>query len=158
MKTLTKTADDLIRSFELKPHPEGGYYKEYYRSAEKVEWQGKTLTAGTAIYFLLRAGDKSWGHRIPQDEIWHFYEGDPLELVFFSETALKLNRVILSEDNRSCTVPGGFWQAALPLGKYSLIGCTVSPGFEFSLFELLSAFPDKKKIFHQAMPDFSRFD
>lgn len=149
---------ELITKLNLSPHPEGGYYRETYRSSQEVLWNGQTLSAGTAILFLLLKGQKSWCHRIPQDEIWHFYEGDPLELVFFSETDLKFHSVKLSNECRTCTVPGGWWQAARPLGEYSLIGCTVSPGFEFRLFELLSADGEKRDHFRNVMPPFAEFE
>jgi len=150
-------ASEIIHRLGLKKHPEGGYYREIFRSKQKVRWQNKTLSAGTAIHFLLREGDKSWCHRIPQDEVWHFYEGDPLELVCFSETGLNLKRIFLSSLNRTYIVPGNFWQAARPLGKYSLIGCTVSPGFEFNMFEILSHFPEKKLLFKKKVKGISDF-
>mgnify|MGYP000980868881 CR=1 FL=1 len=149
---------ELIDKLSLLPHPEGGFYRETYRSSHEVLWNGEKLSAGTAILFLLLKGQKSWCHRIPQDEIWHFYEGDPLELVYFNEVDLKFHSVILSNEIRTCTVPGGWWQAARPLGNYSLIGCTVSPGFEFRFFELLSADYNKRELFRKTMADFRKFE
>ncbi len=157
-KALNPTqASEIIRCLGLRKHPEGGYYREIFRSKQKVQWQNQMLSAGTAIHFLLREGDKSWCHRIPQDEVWHFYEGDPLELVCFNETTLNLKKIVLSSKNRTYIVPGNFWQAARPLGKYSLIGCTVSPGFEFSMFEILSHFPEKKLLFKKKVKGISKF-
>jgi len=79
-------AQQIIDSLDLRAHPEGGFFREIFRSEQTVEWQGETLCAGTAIYFLLLDGDRSWCHRIPQDEVWQFFEGDPFELVFFMRT------------------------------------------------------------------------
>lgn len=112
-------ADRLIAELRLAPHPEGGRYRETFRDAHS-----------TAIYFLLRAGEVSRLHRIHAVEIWHFYQGDPLELMIGGE------RHVLSADNPQIVVPPNVWQSARPLGAYTLVGCTVSPPFEFETFEL----------------------
>jgi len=148
----------LIARLKLAPHPEGGYYREIYRSPDRVEWRGETLSAATAIYFLLQKGDKNWWHRIPQDELWHFYDGDPLELVGFNEKEMKLHRFRLSPENPAVVMPGGWWQAARTAGDFTLIGCTVSPGFEFRLFELLERDSVKLKRFRTAVDGFREFE
>ncbi len=147
----------VIEQLNLLPHPEGGFYREIYRSEQKVIWQNATFSACTAIYFLLQNGDVSRFHRIPQDEVWHYYEGHPLELIIFNESDLKIHRVVLNENNRICTVPGKWWQAARTTGEYTLVGCTVSPGFEFELFEMLSDYPDKLWLFKNSLAEFSEF-
>ncbi|HVZ26345.1 MAG TPA: cupin domain-containing protein [Sediminibacterium sp.] len=138
-----------IRQYQLLPHPEGGYYRETYRAKLTVEanalppgFDGKRQLS-TAIYFLLEAGNFSAFHRIKSDECWHFYAGDPL-YVHVLDTAgqyclLKLGRV--GEEQFQAIVPAGCWFAAemAPGGKYALVGCTVSPGFDFADFELASA-------------------
>jgi uncharacterized protein len=112
-------ADRLIAELKLAPHPEGGHYRETFRDAHS-----------TAIYFLLRAGEVSRLHRIHAAEIWHFYQGNPLELVIADRT------FVLSADNPQIVVPPNVWQSARPLGAYTLVGCTVSPPFDFEKFEL----------------------
>lgn len=129
------TGDDIIRLLDLKPHPEGGYFRETFRDSAG---DGGRATV-TAIYFLLRKGEISRWHRIDATEIWHWYAGDPLELKLSNGSGLRsfLLGPSLSEGQRpQAVVPKHNWQSARSLGAYSLIGCTVSPGFEFSGFEL----------------------
>lgn len=127
----------LCELLSLVPHPEGGYYREHYRGAQ-VHGQ----SASTSIYFLLGAGDFSAWHRVVHDELWHHYQGAPIELHTLDETVghrvLRLGPISSADDGtRPChVVPGGVWQAARPLGPYALIGNTVAPGFEFSEFEI----------------------
>jgi hypothetical protein len=112
-------AQRLIAQLGLSPHPEGGHYRETFRDAHS-----------TAIYFLLHAGEVSRSHRIDAAEIWHFYQGDRLELTISG------GKFVLSADNPQIVVPANVWQSARPLGGYTLVGCTVAPPFEFSRFEL----------------------
>jgi len=137
--------DDLIAALGLQPHPEGGWYAEVFRSSSTVtpaDGRG-TRRALTTIYFLLTAGQTSRLHRVSSDEVWHFYEGDPLELTIAPGDLASLSRTTLGPAGESSapvfTVPAGFWQGARPLGAYTLVGCTVGPGFEFADFELLAA-------------------
>lgn len=148
---------NLIKELELAPHPEGGYYREIYRSEHEVTWRGERLSAATAIYFLLLKGDKSWWHRIPQDEVWHYYDGDPLELVSFADADTKLGCTLLSTQTPVAIIPGGVWQAARTTGAYTLIGCTVAPGFEFRLFELLDKQPGRVERCREEVEGFSAF-
>jgi predicted cupin superfamily sugar epimerase len=133
----------LIDGLRLQPHPEGGHYREVHRSAAHVTpHDGRaTRTAGTAIYFLLSIGEFSRWHRVTSDETWHHYEGDALELLVAPPTLRELHRIVLgpalSSDGPSHTVPADWWQAARPLGAYTLAGCTVAPGFEFADFTFL---------------------
>lgn len=112
-------ADRLIETLQLAPHPEGGHYRETFRDVHS-----------TAIYFLLRAGEVSRKHRVDAVEIWHFYQGDPLELMVGEAVH------VLSADNPQIVVPAHVWQSARPLGAYTLVGCTVAPPFRFEGFEL----------------------
>ncbi|HVR38214.1 MAG TPA: cupin domain-containing protein [Thermoanaerobaculia bacterium] len=127
-------AQHLIDKLALGPHPEGGWYRQVYKSAELVTRQadGATRSALTTIEFLLVEGTFSRWHRVSSDEVWHFYEGDALEL-----TLRDPDRVVhLDQENRVYVVPARVWQAARPLGAYALVGCSVGPGFEFVDFEM----------------------
>jgi len=129
------TAEDVIRLLELKPHPEGGHFRETFRDSDETGGRAK----GTAIYYLLRTGEVSRWHRIDAAEIWHWYAGDPLELSLHDASGLRSSRLgpRLGEGQvPQAVVPKRAWQSARSLGAYSLVGCTVSPGFEFSGFEL----------------------
>jgi uncharacterized protein len=136
-------ATDLIRELRLQPHPEGGYFREIFRSAHKVQPldERSARCALTTIYFLLVKGQHGRWHRVVSDEAWHFYEGDPLE-IYWIDGRDAVHQELLgpgtSNAHSMCVVPAGCWQAATPLGEYSLLGCTVAPGFEFQDFEMLS--------------------
>ena len=136
--------EEVITRLGLKPHPEGGYYAETFRSLESVMLSdGRQRSASTAIYFLLPEGAFSALHRVAADECWHHYGGDPLELVMISPKG-SLERVIIGPDLNAGqrpqhVVPSGWWQAARPLdGGSALAGCTVAPGFDFVDFEMPS--------------------
>ena len=132
MYCMDRRAQQLVDSLALQPHPEGGWYAEVFRSSERVtrHADGAERSALTTIYFLLVAGTYSRWHRVASDEVWHFYDGDPLELFVGEE------RIVLDGDRRVHVVPARAWQAARPLGAYSLVGCSVAPGFEFDDFEM----------------------
>lgn len=125
-------AQHLIATLALEPHPEGGWYRQVYKSKELVTRRsdGAQRTAITTIYFLLVEGTVSRPHVVQSDEVWHFYEGDPLELTAGDE------RVTLDADHRVHVVPARIWQSARPLGAYALVGCSVGPGFELEDFEM----------------------
>lgn len=130
------SADSVIRLLDLKPHPEGGHYRETFRDAASY---GGGRSAATAIYFLLKAGEVSRWHRIDAAETWHWYAGAPLELDIHDVAGASVH--ILGPDLPSgarpqATVPANAWQQAHSLGPWTLVGCTVAPGFEFSAFEL----------------------
>lgn len=126
---MTTEADRLIRLLDLKPHPEGGHFRETYRDGN----QGRAHS--TAIYFLLKAGEASRWHRVDAAEVWHFYRGAPLELKISKDTYV-LGADIDEAQVPQLVVPPNAWQAARSLGDYTLVGCTVAPGFEFSKFEM----------------------
>lgn len=137
------SSDYWIEKLGLLPHPEGGFYKETYRSKTSVsisEFQGKRVCS-TGIYFLLNSGNFSAFHRIKSDEMWHFYQGGGLEIFYFEQDTLKT--ICLGNEPEKgqvfqALVPAGVWFAARPLPgtSYALVGCTVSPGFDFRDFEM----------------------
>jgi len=132
-------ADDIIRELGLEPHPEGGHFRETFRDSAGP---GRRA-ASTAIYYLLKAGESSHWHRVDASETWHFYAGDPLELAL-SPDEIAIERHVLGPDiakhqRPQLVVPAGVWQSARPLGAFTLVGCTVAPGFEFSGFEMAKA-------------------
>lgn len=155
---------ELIQQFNLQPHPEGGYFKETYRSNGRIpinvlpEGYSGDRNHSTCIYFLLTSDTFSAFHRIHQDEIWHFYDGSPILLHMISDRGEYSNITIGTHFDAGQTpqfvVPGGYWFAAEVLEKdtYSFVGCTVSPGFHFDDFqlpsqkELLEIFPKHKEI------------
>jgi len=127
--------DKLIAALDLKPHPEGGHYRESFRDAARTNGRSNS----TAIYFLLKAGEISRWHRVDAVEIWHWHKGAPLELSISQNGKTQI--VLLGSDIEAGqrpqgVVPKGAWQMARSLGTYTLVGCTVAPGFEFSGFEL----------------------
>lgn len=136
-------AEQLIRELQLQPHPEGGFYREIYRSGVQVQpLDGRDRRAAlTTIYFLLPAGAHSRWHRVSSDEVWHLYEGGPLELLIADPSARAFQSIVLTQPSVQAgpvyTVPAGWWQAAKPRGDYALVGCTVGPGFEFADFSFL---------------------
>ena len=130
------SALDIIRLLDLKPHPEGGHYRESFRDGRQVGGR----TASTAIYFLLASGERSHWHRVDAVEVWHWYAGAPLALEI-SQAPGSIERVMLGCDLNAgerpqAVVPAHAWQAAHSLGDWTLVGCTVAPGFEFAGFEL----------------------
>ena len=129
-------ADDIIRRLGLKPHPEGGHYAETWRAPAPAGQR----SAGTAIYFLLKGGERSHWHRVDSAEAWHWYGGAPLALEI-SPDGKAIEEHILGLDlaagqRPQAVVPVHHWQAARSLGDWSLVGCTVSPAFEFKGFEM----------------------
>jgi predicted cupin superfamily sugar epimerase len=132
------SAEDVIRLLELKPHPEGGHYRETFRDTQTTDG-GRS--ASTAIYFLLRRGERSHWHRVDAAEAWHWHAGSALELKINSGGAtetLRLGADLAIGERPQAVVPAHAWQAAESLGDWTLCGCTVAPGFEFSGFELAS--------------------
>jgi hypothetical protein len=128
-------AAEMIRALELKPHPEGGHYRETFRDARHID--GRPVS--TAILFLLARGERSHWHRIDAVEIWHYYSGAPLKLEVVDgakEEIFRLGADIPAGEVPQVTVPARAWQAAESLGAWTLVGCTVAPGFSFDGFEL----------------------
>jgi len=133
---MSTEADRLIALLHLQPHPEGGYFRETFRDKNPGKPEGRA--ASTAIFFLLKAGEASRWHRIDAAELWHFYRGAPLELQIGTQTHV-LGPDIDEAQLPQLVVPPGVWQAARSLGDYTLVGCTVAPGFQFENFELAPA-------------------
>lgn len=129
------TADEIIEALGLEPHPEGGHFRETWR-------EGTTPRGhGTAIYFLLRRGERSRWHRVDADEIWHFHLGAPLELEISEGDEGPVTKRLLGPElaagqRPQIRVPKLWWQAASTTGDFTLVGCTVSPAFEFEGFEM----------------------
>ena len=137
------TADEWISALRLAPHPEGGHFREVYRSPLRTQpLDGRSdRSAVTTIYFLLRAGEVSRWHRVASDEVWHFCGGDPLELSMSNDDSLEsVTSVLLGPYGNVMEpvriVPAKTWQSARSTGMYTLAGCTVAPGFEFADFEM----------------------
>lgn len=136
-------ARTLIAELGLEPHPEGGYYRELYRSASKVQPDDERgpRSALTTIYFLLAAGQVSRWHRVRSDEVWHLYEGGPLELLLIDPQWSQSQSTLLTQASVAHspvhTVPAGWWQAARCAAPFALVGCTVGPGFEFEDFSFM---------------------
>ncbi len=161
-----RTARSLIRQLGLVKHPEGGYFRETYRSKEWLPAQGLPRryhgrrSMSTAIYYLLQGGDFSALHRIQSDELWHFHDGAPLEIVMLSDAGIFSKvRLGLNSAQGECPqvcVPRGVWFGAAVNGKdqrnYTLASCTVAPGFDFADFkmarrsDLLKKFPQQRRV------------
>jgi predicted cupin superfamily sugar epimerase len=140
--------NDIVAYYQMLPHPEGGYYKETYRSEELIDKKALPIRFNgnrhfaTAIYFLLEKGNFSAFHRIQSDEVWHFYSGQALD-IFVIHTNGELEKIQLGSEIEKgqtfqATVPAGSWFASVPADEtlFSFVGCTVSPGFDFMDFEL----------------------
>jgi len=130
------SAAEVIRLLDLRPHPEGGHYRETFRDP-RHDADGRSLS--TAIYFLLVAGERSYWHRIDAVEIWHWHAGAALALQIAGSDGvmtIRLGADIAAGERPQAVVPAGAWQAAESLGAWTLVGCTVAPGFDFSKFEL----------------------
>jgi uncharacterized protein len=164
-------AQDIIKLLQLESHPkEKGYFVETYRSREKLTWESLparydgTRSFSTAIYFLLTAKGFSEMHRLKSDEIFHFYDGDPAELLLLTPEGkgelLKFGRSLEKGERPQIIIPAGSWQGMSTQGEYTLFGCTVSPGFEYSDYEkgsrkeLIERYPEfAKKITQLTEPD-----
>jgi predicted cupin superfamily sugar epimerase len=136
VNTTSLTAAELIQLLGLKPHPEGGHFRETFRDTRTVDG-GRA--ASTAIYFLLARGQRSHWHRVDAVEIWHYYAGAPLTLEIAEgakRTTITLGPDLSAGEQPQGIVPAGAWQAAHSLGDWTLVGCTVAPGFDFAGFEL----------------------
>ena len=134
------TAAEIIARLELRPHPEGGHYRETFRD-QGTDPNGRSRS--TAIYFLLARGERSHWHRIDAVEIWHYYAGSALTLQIANEGCtqhtVRLGPDLLAGERPQAIVPAGAWQSAETTGDWTLVGCTVAPGFEFAGFEMAGA-------------------
>jgi uncharacterized protein len=161
-------ADFWSRTLGLAPHPEGGAFRETWRAAESATGLpgrfGGPRALGTAIHYLLRAGERSRLHRLRADEVWHFYDGGPLQLHLL-DPGSGYRRLVLGRDPArgellQCVVPNGCWFGAEPADgtDFSLVGCTCAPGFEYGDFELgsrgelLARFPEQRALVERLTP------
>jgi len=130
------SAIDIIRLLDLAPHPEGGHFRETFRDARKL--QGRA--ASTAIYYLLTSEQHSHWHRMDAVEVWHYYAGAPLSLTLHKDggpvTTMLLGLDLAAGERPQGVVPAKWWQTAKSMGNWTLVGCTVAPGFDFKSFEL----------------------
>jgi hypothetical protein len=130
-----RTSGEMIAALDLTQHPEGGFYRETFRAPDAPRG------ASTSILFLLLAGERSRWHRVDADEHWLFHDGDALELLVADPASGVQERIVLGCDiargeRPQAVVPRGWWQAARPLGEWTLVGCVVAPAFEFARFEM----------------------
>ena len=143
--SLSDEVTSIVATLGLAPHPEGGFYREMWRAPLVLEGLPRRAprAAHTAIYFLLPAGSFSAIHRVASDEVWHHYDGDPVELHLIAEDGTPrielLGHDLAAGQRPQLVVPAGVWQAAVPRGdRHALCGCTVAPGFDFADFEMPS--------------------
>jgi uncharacterized protein len=132
------SAAEVMRLLDLKPHPEGGHFRETFRDARTVEGE---RAASTAAYYLLARGERSHWHKVDAAEVWHYHAGAPLKLEIAFEPegpveCLTLGADLAAGERPQAMVPAHAWQAAQSLGEWTLVGCTVAPGFEFTGFEM----------------------
>lgn len=165
---MTTRAQEIIKTLNLRPHPEGGYFSETYRSTKTIPGKKEEFPAGrnhsTAIYYLLGSGDISRLHRIKSDEVWHHYEGSSVTIHVIHRnglyTPLSLGCDLEAGQKPQQVVPAGAWFGATAdqPGSYALCGCTVSPGFDFrdfemaDLSEMLQYFPQHGEIIRKLLP------
>jgi predicted cupin superfamily sugar epimerase len=133
---MAPTAADIIARLALAPHPEGGHYRETFRDT-RLDGNGRARS--TAIYFLLARGERSHWHRIDAVEVWHYYAGSALSLQIADDSGQRTVRLgpdLAAGELPQAIVPAQAWQAAESSGDWTLVGCTVAPGFEFAKFEM----------------------
>jgi uncharacterized protein len=177
--SVTNRPQEIIQSIGLQPHPEGGWFKETYRSSQTVSSpvHGATRSSLTDIHFMLEQGQISRFHRVEHDEIWYWHEGDDLELVLWDALDIGatprvitlgslLTKDVISSESSAMTahksksqpkvykfiVPAGIWQAARPLGEYTLVSCAVAPGFDFEDFRFMEI--QESEEFKSLYPEF----
>jgi predicted cupin superfamily sugar epimerase len=154
-------AAELLNALGMRPHPEGGHYVELFRSAHRVQVLERKVerSALTSIYFMLAAGEHSRWHRVQSDEVWHYHEGDAIELLLFDQRGLRRMRLgpVSRETRPTIIVPAGTWQAARSTGAYTLGACTVGPGFDFADFALAVDWPEIASRIADAGSDLARF-
>jgi hypothetical protein len=153
----------LISSLGLSPHPEGGFFREVFRSASRVQTHDARpkRPALTTIYYLLTRWQMSRWHRVASDEVWHFHEGAPLELFVADAPLETLDRHLLGPAGDAIApayvIPADSWQAARSTGAYTLVGCTVAPGFEFEDFMMLRDDPAGAAVMLERHPEMATF-
>jgi predicted cupin superfamily sugar epimerase len=153
------SAAELVKTLNLAAHPEGGWFREIFRSADTVTTARGQRTALTCIDYLLEAGQKSRWHVVASDEIWHHHGGAALELLVFQPDDGVLSRKVLGPPGRdqhpTGIVRAGEWQAARSLGDWSLVGCDVGPGFDFADFALVATLPGHERHFRGVLAPYA---
>jgi predicted cupin superfamily sugar epimerase len=148
-----------VTSLDLAPHPEGGWYREVHRSAVTVQGAQGPRSALTAIHYLLESQQRSRWHVVEADEVWQHQAGAPLTLLAYDPVSRTLREHVLGALERGRTpfavIPAGVWQAASSTGDYTLVSCTVGPGFEFQDFRFVRALPDHLDHFQGALSAFA---
>ena len=154
-----RTAAELVSSLGLTEHPEGGWYREVHRAQEILQTPRGPRAALTSIYYLLEAGQVSRWHVVDSDEVWHFHEGAPLELLTYEPRSRALTRRVLGSpaDGHEPigAVRAGEWQAARSQGAWTLVGCDVGPGFDFADFRFVTELPAHAAHFEDALREYS---
>ncbi|MDD4963479.1 MAG: cupin domain-containing protein [Gallionella sp.] len=149
----------LIASLQLQPHPEGGWYREIFRSPTSLDTPRGKRAALTTIYYLLGEGQISRWHVVESDEIWHFYAGFTLELFAYDPQTRKLTTYRLGDFESGgqsvAIIPAGVWQAARVVSGHALMGCTVAPGFDFGDFQFVADVPDYVECFKRELEAYS---
>jgi predicted cupin superfamily sugar epimerase len=140
--TPAETVEAIVRELGMQPHPEGGFFRETFRDAVK---DASGRAASTCIYYLLAAGQVSAWHRVDAVETWHYYAGAPLQLRLARPNGQKVHETlilgpdVLARERPQIVIDRLWWQSAMSLGEWTLVGCTVAPGFEFAGFEMAPA-------------------
>ncbi|MDA8154369.1 MULTISPECIES: cupin domain-containing protein [Acidithiobacillus] len=152
----------LIRQLDLQPHPEGGWYRRTFTSPAMLSTPHGNRPTLTCIFYLLDENHLSRWHMIQSPELWHFYKGAPLELITYQPDTPLLQKCILGNELDAgqilqAIVPGKTWQCARSLGAFSLMGCTVTPGFDFRDFQFVRDLPDHALHFQGAMAGLRHF-
>lgn len=144
-----------IARLKLEPHPEGGYFRQIIKSKHQV---AKDIPIYTSIYYLLKSGQYSAFHKLVSDEIWHYYHASPMELTIINQNGVLTNDIIDGQNSFLTVVPGEHWFMARPIleNSYSLVGCTMSPGFTMKGFELGSK-KELSNLFSQHAPLFNKY-
>ncbi len=153
------SAAELVQALNLEAHPEGGWFREIFRSAQNVTTARGPRSALTCIDYLLEAGQVSRWHVVESDEIWHYHGGAPLELLVFQPAEGVFSRRVLGPpaagQHPTGIVRAGEWQAARSLGEWTLVGCDVGPGFDFTDFALIASLTDHERHFRGALAPYT---
>jgi predicted cupin superfamily sugar epimerase len=149
-----KKIHEIIDKYQLQAHPEGGYFREVYRSEQRLNSpiHNEYRNAVTHIYFLLAKGQISRFHKVLHDEIWNFYAGAPLKLIEFDGT--EVYETIIGDNDYFKVIKGGVYQAAESMGEYSLVGCSVAPGFDFKDFTFIDEKSNAMKILKSELSEY----
>ena len=160
---MNQRVSDLVNLLEMEPHVGGGYIREIFRSTNVVHLPSnqEERWALTTIYYLLGAGEYDSWHRVDGDEVWHYHEGAKLELIWIEQGKEKYTRCLVGEIEESCrpiaVVPGGCWQTARTTGEYTLVGCTMGPGFEYKGYKLLRNNLGEASEIQRRFPELAEF-